>query len=90
MYANVSRDRTLVASIDDANAPLADYIERAVRALSAGRPRTKLVTGALRHVTAFATWRSLARDGGLDRAQAVRLALAMVDEAALSRSRPAA
>ena len=90
MYANVNRDVELVPSIRGANEPLLAYLEHAIRVLSAGWPARKLLTGALRHVTAFATWRSLTRDGGLSRPQAVRLALAMVEEAALSRSRRAA
>jgi hypothetical protein len=43
--------------------------------------RRELLAGAVRHVLAFATWRSLASNG-IGRADAVRLMTALVDGAA--------
>jgi AcrR family transcriptional regulator len=88
MLANIIRDAPLVPVVADHRAPLDALFGEATRALAAGRPRRKTVTAAVRHVIAFETWRSLARDGGLGRAQAVALAGAMVDVAATGAGDP--
>ena len=65
-----------------------DYVEEAGRTLASGWParggRRKVLNAAVRHAVDFHTWRSLAKAGGLSRAQAVTLAGALVDSAARS------
>jgi AcrR family transcriptional regulator len=86
MFRNVLRDAELVEFARDAVAPLNTHLEDAVRILLAGRRargrRRQLLTGALRHVLAFSTWRSLT-DSGIGRADAVGLATALVGAAAV-------
>jgi AcrR family transcriptional regulator len=81
MYSNLVRDEELNATVRDAFAGFRDYLDAAVRVLGRGRPRRKTVAAALRHALDFPAWRSLTRDGGLSRAQAVRLMAALVDAA---------
>jgi AcrR family transcriptional regulator len=87
MWANVFRDAELVESVPQAMAPLLTYLEEARRALASGLPRRKTVSAAVAHAVDFHTWRSLVRDGGLSRAQAVELVSAMVEAAARPRPR---
>jgi AcrR family transcriptional regulator len=88
MLVNVLRDVALVPAAADQNAPFQKYVADAARALVEGRPRRKPVIAAARHVVDFHTWRSLARDGGLSRAQAVGLAAAMVEAASTGAADP--
>jgi len=91
MLANVLRDAELVAFARDAVAPLDAYLEAAAEVLLAGRGargrRRRLLAGAIRHALAFSTWRSL-RSNGIERADAVRLVVALVDRAAAPQRRP--
>ena len=79
MYSNLYRDEQLMPTVAVEFAGFRAYLEQVARALAHGRPRRKAVAAALRHAVDFTTWRSLARDGGLSRAQAVRLMVALVD-----------
>jgi AcrR family transcriptional regulator len=81
MLANVFRDAELVDAVPDAMRPLLGFLDEARRSLGTGRPRRKTVTAAIAHAADFHTWRSLVRDGGLRRAQAVALVSAMVEAA---------
>jgi AcrR family transcriptional regulator len=81
MYSNLFRDEELNPTVRDAFARFRDYIDATVRALAGGRPRRRTVSAALRHAVDFRTWHSLTRDGGLSRAQAVKLMTALVDAA---------
>jgi AcrR family transcriptional regulator len=81
MLANILRDAELVDAVPDAMEPLLGFFAEARRALAAGRPRRKTMTAATAHAVDFRTWRSLVREGGLSRAQAVRLVSALVDSA---------
>jgi AcrR family transcriptional regulator len=85
MVSNIFRDAELVESVPQAMQPLLDYFAAARRSLSSGLPRRKIVTAAIAHAADFTTWRSLVRDGGLSRAQAVELVSAMVERAAAPR-----
>jgi hypothetical protein len=64
------------------------YVEEAGRTLARGWPasggRRKVLNAAVRHAVDFQTWRSLARTGGVSRAQAVKLAGGLVQSAARS------
>ena len=81
MLRNALRDAELVDSARDAVAPLHAYLEEAAEVLATGRGlrgrRRQLLAGALRHVLAFSTWRSLAANG-IGRADAVQLMTAIV------------
>jgi AcrR family transcriptional regulator len=86
MFSNVLRDEGLVTSLGPAMVPVRAFLERAANALAAGWPqarggRRRVVAAAARHVVDFRTWHSLARGGGVSRAQAVELASAMVQRA---------
>jgi hypothetical protein len=83
---NVYRDRELVEALPRSMGPFEEYLQDAQLVLSAGWPargaRRRVLTVAIRHALDFATWRSLVHEGGVSRAQAVRLASALVREAA--------
>lgn len=81
MYANLFRDEPLMPTVRAAFAGFRDYLAEAARVLGRGRPRRRPVSAALRHAVDFQTWRSLTRDGGLSRAQAVKLMSALVEAA---------
>jgi AcrR family transcriptional regulator len=90
MYSNVLRDAELVDFARNAVVPLHTYLEEAAEILAVGRPlrgrRRHLLVGALRHVLAFSTWRSLTASG-ITRANAARLVTALVEAAATPHSR---
>ena len=52
------------------------------RVLGHGLPRRKAVKAAIAHAVDINTWRSLVRDGGLKRGEAIDLVGAMIDRAA--------
>ena len=81
MWANILRDAELVDAVPEALKPTEEYLDGVRRRLAAGRPRRKTVSAAIAHAVDFRTWRSLVRDGGLDRAQAVRLMSSLVESA---------
>ena len=80
MTTNILRDVSLVPSIEDAMQPMLAYLDWVRDVLLKGRAgaRRKTVRAAVGHVMGFATWRSLERDQGLSRREAVALAEAMV------------
>jgi AcrR family transcriptional regulator len=85
MFSNVLRDAEVVDFARDAVAPLGEYLEDAAEILIVGRQvrgrRRQLLMGALRHVLAFSTWRSLSANG-MGRSDAVKLSTALVEAAA--------
>ncbi len=89
MFSNVMRDLDLVEALRPTVAPLRAFLAEAVDILAAGRPargrRERVRDAALAHAVAFPTWRSLTAAGRITRAEAVRLAAAMVDAAAAAR-----
>ena len=84
MWANIFRDEPLVPAIGPNLARFRGYLDDAARALAEGRPEPDraMLLAATRHAVDFQTWRSLAVEGGLDRARAAALAAAMVRRAA--------
>jgi len=78
MLTNLYRDRALVEPVDSQMRRSDEYLEDAARTLTGGGRRRRVVNAAARHAVDFQTWRSLVRDGGVSRAQAVALASAMV------------
>jgi AcrR family transcriptional regulator len=81
MYANLFRDEALMPVVRDRFVGFREYLAEAARVLGRGRPRRRAVRAALRHAVDFRTWRSLAREGGLSRAQTIALMTALVDAA---------
>jgi AcrR family transcriptional regulator len=85
MYSNVLRDAELVTAVRTALEPQAALLARYAEILATGRPergrRRRVVEAVLAHLIAFETWRSLAIEGGLPRADVVRLAAALADAA---------
>ncbi len=88
MLSNLYRDAPLVEALASHMRPMNAYVEEAGRTLASGWParggRRKVLTAAVRHAVDFHTWRSLAHAGGVSRAQAVKLAGALVASAARS------
>jgi hypothetical protein len=82
MWTNILRDEPLVPAIGPVLAPFRDFLDDTARLLAEGRPERRAVRAATRHAVDFYTWRSLAVDGGLERAQAIELTAAMVRRAA--------
>ena len=78
MFENLLRDAPLMPNVAKRFAQTAVYYDAVTGILAAGRPRRKAVRAAIGHALAFPTWRSLAREQGLTRAQAVDLMSAMV------------
>jgi AcrR family transcriptional regulator len=82
MLANLYRDVELSDIVAARMQPLHDYVDAAARTLAIGWPvrggRRRVLGAAVRHAVDFHTWRSLVREGGVSRAQAVRLASALV------------
>ena len=70
MLTNVLRDTALVGAVEPALTPFRAFVEEAAGALAVGwgsrGGRRKVVAAAARHAVDFATWRSLARDGGVE------------------------
>jgi AcrR family transcriptional regulator len=82
MLTNLYRDRALVEPANVHMWRTDEYVEQAAGTLVAGSPvrggRRRVLNAAARHAVDFQTWRSLVRDGGVSRAQAVKLASALV------------
>jgi len=82
MLVNLYRDAELMPTVQRSFSRFADYVAGAQQTLMAGRPlrgrareRVRAATG---HAVAFSTWRSLARDQGLDDAAAAELMCRLV------------
>ena len=88
MWARILRDRELNDTVERHLGPFNDYVAGAARVLAAGwgarGNRKKVVDAAVRHAVDFGTWQSLAGEGLITRAQAVKLMTALVDTAAES------
>ena len=86
MWTNVLRDETLVEAVASTLTGFWAYLDDAADALAAGwgarGARRRVLLAATRHAVDFHTWRSLTRDGAIDRATVVDLASAMVTRAA--------
>jgi hypothetical protein len=82
MVENLYRDEELSASVAQLFADFHDYLQAAHTTLMAhrrarGRNRTR-ISAAIGHAVAFATWRSLAMDQGLDDDEVVELMCSLV------------
>jgi len=90
MWTNILRDETLVDVVGRTMVGLRDYLDEAARTLAAGwgarGRRRAMLAAATRHAVDFHTWRSLAREGGVSRPEAVALSSAMVARATPRRA----
>jgi AcrR family transcriptional regulator len=86
MFVNTRRDAALVPAMAKPVAAGRAAMEAMVGLLVRGRPerghRRRRVLGAIAHATAFGTWYSLTREGGLSDEEAIDLMLATVAAAA--------
>jgi AcrR family transcriptional regulator len=93
MFSNILRDAELVDAIGPALVPLEGFLAEAAETLAAGWPtrsrRERLLPAALRHAIDFQTWRSLAANDRMARAEAVELVTALVEAAGAPRRRAA-
>jgi len=85
MLENLLRDAPAVPMVAERFAAFRGYFDAAGDALLSGRklraPARRRTRAALGHAIAFSTWRSLAREQGLEEAEAVALMCALVDAA---------
>ncbi|WP_431962631.1 TetR/AcrR family transcriptional regulator [Actinacidiphila sp. bgisy160] len=86
MLANTLRDSDQVIEVKESLATFRVYMNTVCEALTVDRTpaangRT-LLLAAVRHATAFGTWRSLVRDSGLDVTAAVDLMSSFIDSVA--------
>ena len=81
MYTNLFRDEQLLPTVRETFKGFRAYLGQANDVLARDRPRRRSVKVALRHALGFYTWHSLVREGGLSRAQAVKLMVALVEAA---------
>ncbi|MDQ6818585.1 MAG: TetR/AcrR family transcriptional regulator [Actinomycetota bacterium] len=93
MLANLHRDEATMPTVKRLFGGFHDYISAARETLMDGR-RTRghgrrRLRAAIGHALAFATWRSLAREQGLDDPQAADLMCRLAAAAAAARGRPA-
>jgi AcrR family transcriptional regulator len=77
MIANLLRDIEMPV-VGSRFATFLEYLGAIQTALLRGRPRRRAVRAAVGHALAFTTWRSLARDQGLDDRQAAELMCRLV------------
>ena len=86
MMANLLRDSATVPVVHELLGRYRRYLEAASGVLMAGRRlrggARRRTAAAIGHALAFATWRSLAREQGLDDAEAARLMCRLVAAAA--------
>ena len=81
MLENLLRDEATVPTVRATFSAFHAYLGDAADVLLRGRRRTKRVQAAIGHALAFATWRSLAREQGLDDTQAADLMRRLVEAA---------
>lgn len=83
MLTNVERDAPLLPVVAEIQEPMVEAFRRIYQVLidgfGAAADRQPLLAAALSHALAFGTWRSLAREQGLDNDQVTRLMLILVD-----------
>jgi hypothetical protein len=83
MMANLLRDEAVVPVVRERFAAYHEFLAFLREPLLAGRglrgAARRRTNAAIGHALAFATWKSLARDGGLSDAEAADLMAALVD-----------
>jgi AcrR family transcriptional regulator len=85
MTANVLRDAAVIPALAELVAPTSEQMsalpDLLLRGWKARGPRRRRLRAALAHAAAFATWRSLVAEQGLDRDDAVSLMVALARSA---------
>jgi AcrR family transcriptional regulator len=93
MMENILRDEETMPTVKQMFGGFRDYIKTANETLMSGRRARgrarQLVLAATGHALAFATWRSLVREQGLDDSQAADLMCRLVDVASRGTRDPA-
>jgi AcrR family transcriptional regulator len=88
MRDNLVRDEALLPIVKRTFAAFRGYLDAAADILAAGRrlrgQRASAVRAALGHAVAYSTWKSLAREQGLDDRQAADLMCRLVESLSLS------
>jgi AcrR family transcriptional regulator len=91
MRENLLRDQETMPIVHRLMGGYRDYLDAAADALMAGRrargQARRRVRAALGHAVAFATWRSLAREQGMDDAEAAALMCRLVAAAGATKAR---
>jgi AcrR family transcriptional regulator len=90
MLGNVLRDAELIEDLRPTLVPMQEYLnnvaETLARGWSARGRRRQLLAAATRHAIDFRSWRSLTAEGRITRAEAIELAIGLVEVAAGARS----
>ena len=85
MFVNTRRDAALVPAMAGPVTRVRAAMEAMIDVLIKGRPerghRRRRVLGAIRHATAFGTWYSLTREGGLSDDEAIDAMLGAIEAA---------
>jgi len=94
MQANIARDREIMPILREIGSRRVDYIRGVEDGLARGRRargrRAQMLRATLALALDFATWRTLVRGRGLDRAAAIDLMADLVEAASAPRGRGAA
>lgn len=90
MFSNVLRDAELIEDLRPTLLPMQEWLDDLAATLARGwstpAPRRHLLTAATRHVLDFRSWRSLTFENRTTRAEAIELAIGLVEFAAGARS----
>lgn len=86
MFSNVLRDAELIEDLRPTLVPMQEFLNEVADTLAKGWPasarRRHLLTAATLHVLDFRSWRSLTAEGRITRAEAIELAIGLVEFAA--------
>jgi AcrR family transcriptional regulator len=92
MMENLHRDEATMPIVKRLFAGFRDYVKAAHETLTSGRPTQgrahQRVRATIGHALAFATWRSLTREQGLDDTQAADLMCRLADAASRDPDKP--
>lgn len=91
MFSNVLRDAEVVEALRPTLVPIQAFLSEATDVLMTGWPtrgqRRRVLAAALQHAVDFHSWRSLAAERRVTRAEAVELITALVEAAAAPQPR---
>ncbi len=90
MFANVLRDAELIEDLRPSLVPMQEFLAEAAEILATGwsarSERRHLIAAATRHAVDFHTWRSLMAGDLITQAEAIDLAIGLIEAAAAPRS----
>jgi AcrR family transcriptional regulator len=94
MLENLFRDESIVPPVAERFVAFRGYLasaqETLLEGLSPTAPDAQRIRGAVAHVIAFSTWKSLVREHGVTESDAIRLLCALVDAARSQAPEPTA